>query len=155
MAHVHGQGMFTLAIEEHALEIEMDIPADDIVGFEHTATSKEQKRRVKSAEGMLRQADTMIILPKNARCKTTAVDVQSSLSEDESDHHDEAVEETHTEFHVAYTFRCEVPRFLSWVTLNVFHTFSSLKELDGQAVTMDGQFSMELTPRTNTFTFSK
>ena len=144
-----------MAIEKHTLEIEMDIPADDIVGFEHLATTVEQQQQVKRAEGELKQANKMVELPKNARCQTTAVDVESSVSEDESHHTDEAEGDTHAEFHVAYTFRCEAPKFLSWVTLNVFQSFSSLKKLDGQAVTMDGQFSMELTPRTNTFTFIK
>lgn len=154
-AHVHGEGKFTLAIERHVLEIEMEIPAIDILGFEHKAKTKEQKQMVKRAQGELKQAGKMVVFPKKARCKATAVEVTSSLSEDKYDHHDEAEEETHSEFHVAYTFRCEVPKFLSWVTLNIFQSFSSLKELNGQAVTMDGQFSMELTPRKNTFEFSK
>ncbi len=154
-AHVHGEGKFTLVLERHALEIEMEIPADDIVGFEHTAKSEEQKQKVKRAESELKQAAEIVLLPKKSRCKATAVDVKSSLSEDEDDHHDEAEEESHAEFHVSYTFRCEVPKFLSWVTLNVFTPFPRLKELHGQAVTMDGQFSMELTSRKNTFTFFK
>ena len=133
----------------------MEVPADDIVGFEHTATTKEQQQQVSSAEGELKQADKMVVLPKKAQCQATAVEVQSSLSEDEGNHHDEAGKETHAEFQVAYTFRCEVPKFLNWVTLNVFETFSSLKELHGQAVTMDRQFSMELTPGKNTFQFFK
>ena len=153
-AHVHGEGTFTLVIERHVLEIEMEIPADDIVGFEHTATTKEQKQQVRRAEDELKQAGKMIFLPKEAQCTTMTIDVKSSLSEEEGDHH-EAEEETHAEFHVTYSFGCEVPKFLSWVRLDVFNTFSSLKELNGQAVTMDGQFSMELTPRKNTFTFSK
>ena len=154
-AHVHGKGTFTLAIERHALEIEMEIPADDIVGFEHAATTKVQKQQVKRAEDELKQADTMVLLPKEARCKATAIDVQSSLSEEEGDHHHEAEEETHAEFHVVYKFRCEAPRYLNRVTLNIFQTFSSLQALNSQAVTMDGQFSTELTPRKNTFQFFK
>ena len=79
-AHVHGEGTFTLAIEGHTLEIEMDIPADDIVGFEHTATTNEQRQQVRRAEGKLRQAGKMVVSPENARCTATGVDVRSSLS---------------------------------------------------------------------------
>lgn len=159
-AHVHGEGKFTLAVEGKNLEIEMEIPADDIVGFEHKAKTAKQKKVVQMAESQLKKVTEMVFLPTKAKCKSTAVKVKSSLKEHEEEHHHHheeghKEEEGHSEFHITYKFHCDEPKFLSQVTLNLFKSFPSLKELSGQAVTMDGQFAKELTPSQNSFKLYK
>lgn len=158
-AHSHGEGKLTLAIDGPSLEIEIEVPANDIVGFEHQATTESQKKSVLRVEAQLKKAEQMIGVPDKAQCTLVKAQVNSSLNEKSDkhhhgDHHDEK-KETHSEFHINYKFKCEAPEYLSRVTVNLFKFFPSLKELKGQAVTMTGQFAKEVTSRSNTFSFTK
>ena len=164
-AHVHGEGKFTLAVEGRIVEMEMEIPADDIVGFEHMPKTPEQKKAVKTAEKKLKEATEMVLLPEKAQCRATSVEVESPLTKHDEKHdekhhkkghhHDHDDKESHSEFHITYKFKCDVPKHLSQVTVNLFSAFPSLKELEGQAVTMDGPFSAELTAKKRTFKLFK
>lgn len=152
-AHVHGEGKFVLAAEGKNLEIEMEIPADDIVGFEHSPKTAKQKKAVKDAVKILRQGNKVVILPKRAKCHLTKAEVESPLmkNEHDDDHKHHGKKETHSEFHAKYKFQCEAPRYISRVNLKLFSFFPSLTELNGQAATMDGQFAHELKPQSSTF----
>jgi hypothetical protein len=156
-AHFHGEGRFTLAVEGNELEIEIEIPAHDIVGFEHKPKSDKQKKALKVAKKKLEKASEIVAIAKKAKCKSTAINVKSSLKEnDEEEHHEEEESEgAHSEFHITYKFRCDEPKYLNSVVLNLFKWFPIVKELKGQAVTKDGQFRKELTPNQNTFKFTK
>ena len=41
-AHIHGLATLTLAIENNVLEIQLESPAINLIGFEHQANSSEE-----------------------------------------------------------------------------------------------------------------
>ena len=51
--HVHGQGTLDIAIEGKKIEMELVAPGMDIVGFEHVASTDEQKAAVEKAKAKL------------------------------------------------------------------------------------------------------
>lgn len=66
-AHVHGSAELRLALEAGSLEIELQAPGMDIVGFEHAPTEAAQKAAIANAIAYLDSA-VWITLPSAAGC---------------------------------------------------------------------------------------
>lgn len=125
-AHVHGSGKLNIAIETEATAvIEFEAPAESIYGFEHEATSDEDKRAQSQALDMLRQRFAeMLVLPPALGCaiEVIAADVvaeEHGHEGDEENHDDEGTTEgadhedevggEHSEVHASYNLRCDQP----------------------------------------------
>ncbi len=123
-AHVHGSGKLNIAIETDATAvIEFEAPSESIYGFEHEATSAEDKQAQSQALDTLRlRFGEMLILPLEIECRieTVAVDVASEEHGDEGEaeehddegatgepDHEEGLGGEHSEVHASYTVRCE------------------------------------------------
>ena len=79
-AHEHGVGEFNLATDGQKLIIEIELPAHDVVGFEHEARTKEQKSAVNAAVEKLKIAGQNVSIPSRANCKAdAAAKVESGL----------------------------------------------------------------------------
>ena len=48
--HVHGHGTLNIAVENKRVSMELEVPGMDIVGFEHDATTDDQKTVVEKAQ---------------------------------------------------------------------------------------------------------
>jgi hypothetical protein len=75
--HVHGQGTLDIAVEGNKIEMELIAPGMDIVGFEHVATTDDQKAAVEKAKAKLTDVLGVFKLPDAAKCKTETVNVES------------------------------------------------------------------------------
>ena len=58
-AHEHGHGQLNLALDGQQLLIEFQAPAADLVGFEKTATTAQEKQHYAKALARLRQGATL------------------------------------------------------------------------------------------------
>ncbi len=95
-AHVHGIATLNLAIEGDELEIEFVSPADNIVGFEHEASTSAERNAIKTAIKKLENATTLFDLPSSAGCKLHEAEVRHTHDEhDEHGHDDHAHEAKH------------------------------------------------------------
>lgn len=172
-AHVHGHGMFTIAMDGKTLEMVLKVPGADIVGFEHEAKTDADKAAMKNAISQLQNPEKVFALPAAAECKIDKAEAHTGdehehehEDEHEADHkddhkaehkdehkdehkaeHDHEGEEHHMEFHGHYNLTCAKPEALSSITLNVFASFPSLKEVAVQAITAKGQMKAEATPQ--------
>ena len=99
--HQHGHGTLNLAVEGQTVQMELEVPGVDIVGFEHKAKTAEDRAKMEAAEKTLAQPLALFILPGEAGCKVTAakVSIVGATEPDddthELDHHD------HSEAHEA------------------------------------------------------
>lgn len=92
--HVHGTGALNVVLEEGEVHIELDSPAANILGFEHTPSSKADQETLEQAVATLTDGDRLFRFPEDAQCRLTKADVESSLLDHaEEEHHDE--EEDH------------------------------------------------------------
>lgn len=90
-AHQHGHGNVNIAMEDSVLWVEMIAPGADIVGFEHEATTDEDKEALASAKATLSDPLTVLSLPDAAGCEP-----QDVMVEVRSEHHDhEHADEDH------------------------------------------------------------
>lgn len=89
--HAHGVAELTLAWDGEILEIELESPAANVVGFEYKATTAEEKNTVQKSESLLKDVAKIITI-KNASCRSSSVsiDMAGVLTEGKHDkgHHD-------------------------------------------------------------------
>ena len=62
-SHEHGHGTFNVAIDGKTVAIELIAPGADIVGFEHTPKTDEQKAKLAAAKAALEKIEPVLELP--------------------------------------------------------------------------------------------
>lgn len=152
--HEHGTGRLNIAIEGKRVSMELEVPAADIVGFEHEAKTAAQKAAVKKGKTALEGALNVFKLPAEAKCKLAEAKV-ALHAEDEHDHdhgkageakHEDKDEDEshHSAFHAEYTIDCAAPGKLTGIDFRYFEVFAGAKKLDINLVTEKGQSHYEV-----------
>ncbi len=164
-AHEHGHGTLNIAVEGNKVAMELEAPGMDIVGFEHSAESKEQKAAVEKAEGQLAKPLGLFKFPDAAGCSVKEAKVElEAMHEHEDEHedgdhaesghedhdehagdkHDEEVHEGHNEFHVTYALSCSKPSNLTSIAFDYFKAFAGAQELKVNVVSDKAQSKYEV-----------
>jgi hypothetical protein len=154
-AHAHGQGIFNIAIDGTAVQMEVIAPGADIVGFEHAPKSDEQKAALAAARAKLESIEAVMALPKAAGCSLVRTDVEGPGGDDRdgAKAHDhghgassgkDASADAHSEFHVTYTLTCASPAALDTLTFSYFESFKGAEALDVTVVSGKGQKAFEV-----------
>ena len=156
-AHEHGVGHLNLAIEGHEVEIELMAPGADVIGFEHQASTPEQRTAVQQRVIKLKAGADLFRFPALANCKLEKAEVEPAQMEDhdseEHDHvredhageHKDGEDESHAEFHARYHFECSDTGAITHIETRYFQIFPAARELEVQYVTPRGQGARELT----------
>lgn len=145
-AHEHGVGRLDVVLEGKKLELQFESPAMNIVGFEHEATSAEDKAKVAQARELLLKPNALFNIPDAANCSATSVKLSSPLFGDKDDHaKGEEHDHEHSEIHGNYAFICDAPAVLKKLDLaNIFKTFPDTKKLQVQLISPGGQSGAEV-----------
>lgn len=159
-AHVHGEAELTLAVEGSDIELIFKSPAANIVGFEHTAQTKEQELAISQARSTLESAKSLFNFG-GASCQpqTAAADFssmthqkQSSIidgHEKENHDHNDIDDNKHSEVTATYHFKCESGTEVTSVTVNLLDYFSGIEHLNVMWVTSKQQGATELSAKSN------
>lgn len=168
-AHVHGLARMNLAVDGQEVEIELDSPLANFVSFEHEPETDAQKQEVRAMAATLQKAETLFILPVEAKCRLEKVSLESEAIGDEllstekpgqaeSKHehshdghsHDEHEEHgEHGDIEVEISFVCLAPEKLNGMTVDLFRAFPDLHKVEVQMVTSGKQGAAELVPESN------
>ena len=163
-AHVHGHGTLNIAIEDKRVALELEVAGMDVVGFEHAASTPEQKAAVDKAKGLLEKPLDVFALPAAAGCSAAETkvvieteahgdhdhdhdkgDAKGDHDHDGHDHdHGDKAEGGHSHFHATYALDCTSPAELTTITFNYFKLFAGAKELTVNVVGAKGQSSYEV-----------
>ncbi|MGF6204861.1 DUF2796 domain-containing protein [Pseudomonas frederiksbergensis] len=162
-AHEHGVGRLNAALDGQTLELELESPAMNLVGFEHAATSDADKAKVAAVRTKLENPLVLFALPKAAGCKVATQELESPLfgdKPDADDDHDEAVKDghehhhDHSEIHARYQFSCAAPGALKTLDLsNIFNTFPATQKIQVQLISPSGQQGVEVTAKAASLKF--
>jgi len=143
-SHSHGHGTLNIAIEGKLVEMELDIPGADIVGFEHRAESAEDKAAIDRAKAKLQNGAALFVLSPEAGCEQERTSVRLIAEEDEHDDkhdHGPGSKETdtdgdgHAEFRALFRFGCAAPDRIVEIKFPFFHVFPNSQELQVQMIT--------------------
>jgi hypothetical protein len=154
--HVHGHGTLNIAVENNRISMELRVPGMDIVGFEHSAATKEQKAAVKKANAVLAKPLSLFKPPKSAGCQVAEAKVSINVKQEAVDeHHDAQAKEEggphakeehagHNEFHATYALECDKPGNLTSIEFDYFGLFAGAHDLTVNVVTDRAQNTYEV-----------
>ena len=147
-AHLHGYAELTLALEGDLLEINLESPAANIVGFEHRARTQQQVEAVKKAKSVL-EAPAELFFFSGTQCSVRKATADFSALSQQDEHEHGYEEEKHSEVAASYSFRCPQAAQLKSITVKLHDRFPGIETLKAMWVTDKGQGSKELTPDSN------
>jgi hypothetical protein len=174
-AHAHGEGRVAIAIEGNRVEMELEAPAHDIVGFEHAPSNAKQRKVISDARAILAKLERFVSLPSAAGCKpvTSKVEVIGAAAGTgkgkgrhahghSHDHHGHAHnhaggkaktagsakaegDHAHSEFRVTYALDCKSPARLETISFEYFKAFAGAEKLNVTVIGPKGQASHVVT----------
>ncbi|MGY4524396.1 DUF2796 domain-containing protein [Pseudomonas sp. UBA4617] len=148
-AHEHGVARLNAVLDGTTLELELDSPAMNLVGFEHAASSDADKAKVAAARQQLEQPLKLFGLPAAADCKEDQQELQSPLFGDapKADDDDHDHEHAHSDIGAHYQLTCASPDKLAQLDLApLFKAFPAMQKINVQLIGPNGQKGLETTP---------
>jgi hypothetical protein len=144
-AHAHGVAEINIAVDGSKAEVEFRAPAENVMGFEHEATSESDKKKRDAA---LRTVQTkmseMVVFDSKLGCKFSEVKTEVVEEEEQGsktksgktghDHKDEKKTGEHREVHANFSVTCAQPLAGSRVTFGVQKNFRSIDQIKVQVV---------------------
>ena len=154
-AHVHGHGSLLIALEGNNLQLVFNLPAADIVGFEHAAITSEHKAKLGAVEQMLSSSDAVFSI-EGGQCHVVNQDIDlphhshhDEHHEEESEHHHEEADndeqghhESHADVSLRYQLACK--SHPAGLTVSLFDNAPSLGEINAQWITDSSQGQQDL-----------
>lgn len=150
-AHEHGVAKLNAVLDGNTLELELDSPAMNLVGFEHAANSDADKAKVAAVRQQLEQPLKLFGLPAAAGCKEDQQELESPLfgdapkADDDGDDHEHSHQ--HSDIGAHYQLTCADPDKLAQVDLApLFKAFPATQKITVQLIGPNGQKGAEATP---------
>ena len=166
-AHTHGEGRLAIAIEGNRVQMELEAPASDIVGFEHAPRTATQRKTLAEAKERLAKAETLFVLSAAAGCRLASAEVAAvgALAGAGTAHkhgdHDHAKDEkgkasakgadkgdgegAHSEVRANYAFDCADVAKLGSIAFEYFKAFKGADKLDVTVIAPKGQSGFVVT----------
>ncbi|RWU24051.1 DUF2796 domain-containing protein [Pseudomonas alkylphenolica] len=156
-AHEHGAARLNVVLDNTTLELELDSPAMNLVGFEHAATSAADKAKVATVRAQLEKPLTLFGLNNAASCSETDQELESPLFGDKpavDDDGDTHEGHEHSDIHAHYQLACATPDALKRLDLSpLFKAFPATRKIQVQLIGPNGQQGVEATPANATINF--
>ena len=132
--HVHGDVNLNIVKDNSQLEIDLISPSVNIIGFEHAASSNEERMVLEKANNLLVQHE-LIFSFQDEPCKhSETVVVQSGPTEknkvepDHHDHHHAHKKDPHSDFEVQYRYECSEELYS--LLVNLADYFSGVSQIN-------------------------
>ena len=149
-AHLHGSAELTLAIEGNQLEINLESPAANIVGFEHRASSPRHFQAVNKATSALESAENLFAF-LGSTCTLMAANINMPDIFQQSDTHalEDDHQTAHSEITATYRYNCQNGSQLNGISVYLNRYFPAIEKLKIMWLTDDAQGTTELTHTAN------
>ena len=150
-AHEHGVAKLNVVLDGNTLELELDSPAMNLVGFEHAASSDADKAKVAAVRQQLEQPLKLFGLASAAGCKEDQQALESPLfgdaakAEDDGDEHEKG--HMHSDINAHYQLTCASPEKLTQLDLApLYKAFPATQKINVQLIGPNGQKGVETSP---------
>ena len=143
--HEHGIATLNVALDGQTLEIQLESPAMNIVGFEHAANSTADKATAAAARTRLGQPLQLFALPAAAGCSVISSELHSPLFDAAPQPQADAHTHQHTDVDADYALNCAHPEQLRDLDLSpLFSQFPATIKVNVQLIGPSGQQGAEL-----------
>ena len=153
-AHEHGAAQLNVALEGQRLELALESPAMNLVGFEHAAVSTSDKAAVARAQQHLQTPLALFGIAAAAGCVITSHELHSpqfAAHTEEHEEHEEHAEHDkehgaeHSDIDANYVLTCSQPQALAAIDLSeLFKRFPATDKIQVQLIGPNGQQGAEL-----------
>lgn len=133
--HEHGVATLALAVGDAGLEITLESPAANVLGFEHTPSTDAEKQKLADVKTKLQAAADLFALNSEAGCELKDVSIDTPQGS-----------EGHSDMDVAWAYACSKPADLKTVEVKLFSAFpEGFHKIKAEWVTTKGASAQELT----------
>ena len=160
--HVHGVATLDVVVSADTLQLSLDSPLDNLVGFEHAPADAKQLQAIREMARRFSQPESLFAPSAAARCVVKSVQLSSPVIDPKLLAMDGVTaappaasheEEGHADLDAQIVFRCERPGELKRLEAKMFSAFPGLRQLDAQIVTPSRQSAATLTAKSNAISF--
>lgn len=137
-AHVHGHATLDVAVDGAEVTIELDTPADNLLGFERAPRSAADKQQAGKVLAQLGQPAQLFRLNPEAQCSATTPAIEAPLLIGRP------VSGEHNDIAASYIYRCAKPAALARLDVLLFEVFPRLQQIKLQLAGPAGQRGMAL-----------
>jgi hypothetical protein len=144
-AHEHGAAQLNVALDGNTLELALESPTINIVGFEHAASSASDQAAAAKAQQQLQDPLALFGLSPSAGCTIVSVAVASPLFTAATPAAQPS--HTHSDVDANYRLTCSQPEQLLNIDLReLFQRFPATQKIQAQLIGPNGQQGAELSP---------
>ena len=142
-AHVHGQLSMMIVLDADILQIEIESPAANLLGFEHQAQTNSELAKVSEVKTKLLTKTLFKFNGAACTAKLPELNLSSVMHQSKpSDKHNH--ETVHQDIHLTYTYTCENAEVLSSVDVYLFEFFPGIERINSQWLAHGRQGASEL-----------
>lgn len=131
--HVHGAVTFNIALEGDLLVVELEAPADNVVGFEKSPRNAAERTAIAEANAWIASGRDIAAVPRNAGCRLQSVDFKPPTFGG-----------GHADYRARIDFRCANPAAIAWVELWALRRLKGVEATEVNVVTSSVQRQLEL-----------
>jgi hypothetical protein len=143
-AHEHGALKLDVAIEGNRLTITMDVPLDNLLGFERAPRTDAERKAAADVLARLRSPDkstALFVTDAAAQCTLSKAEVQAPVLEPGAK---PAAKEEHADLDASYEFSCAQPGELRSLDVGLFDAYKRIQRIDVQVAGPKGQAKVTL-----------
>ena len=144
-AHVHGVAQLDVALEPQQLTLSLEVPLDNLLGFERAPRTAAERQRAEAAVNTLKAADSLFVIDPAAGCKLKSVELESAALKLGAAGQGAAAGDGHAELEATVQFDCQNTALARHIDIGLFKAFSRMQRIEVQGVTPKGQFKRGLT----------
>ena len=152
--HIHGVSTLDIAVDGTAVDLELQSPGTDIVGFESAATTDAEKAALAQATSILANPLDVFALPAAAGCKVTDASQQiqqTTLPASRSDANATlldryAAEDPHSDVYVTYALTCANPHAITAIDFHFFALFPNTQVVNVQLLSVGEDEELNIPP---------
>ncbi len=146
-AHVHGTAILQVVVEGSDVEIALQSPLDNLVGFEHAPRTDAQRKAMQAMTDQFQNPLSLFVPNAEAGCTAQPSELHLPFDSEAQGGRDSHSHENHAEMEAVLRFQCANSAALKGVEVLLFGRFPGLHSLDVQVVSPRGQAAARLTPK--------
>ena len=142
-AHVHGQALANVAVQGTKLSVQLELPLDSLLGFEHRPRTDAQRRAAQAALQQLKAPAGWLKPDAAALCTLTGSEINAQALEP-AKVGPASPEPAHADVDASYEFNCAAPDKLAALDLGLMGVFQRVQHIEVQVAGAKGQGKQSL-----------
>jgi hypothetical protein len=145
-AHEHGVARADIGVEAGRITLRLELPLDDLVGFERPPRTEAERTAVAQALGKLQEAAQVVRIDAAGGCGAARVELLAPVWGVGGPASGVPAKggAAHADMQVTYEFRCGSVERAGHLELGLFEAFARIRRVEVQAVAPKGQMKLVL-----------